>query len=60
MSRHGSKDGPDREHGPKRLSALEIVSLLEPHFEILLLESVLFEATLPTTPRAFRCLMKPR
>ncbi len=60
LSLMGSKDGPAPEHGPPRLAALEIVSLVEPHFEILVLESVLFEAKLPAPPRGWRCLMKRR
>lgn len=31
----GSTDGPPRDHGPPRRSALQVVQAVEPHFEIL-------------------------
>jgi SAM-dependent methyltransferase len=39
----GSTDGPPRETGPPRKSALEIASMIENDFEILLLEATSFD-----------------
>lgn len=56
----GSTDGPPRDHGPPRLSALEVVQAIEPHFEILSLQSELFDAELPSPARAFVILARRR
>lgn len=39
----GSKDGPPRETGPPRLSACDIITAVEPYFEILELSSTTFD-----------------
>ena len=39
----GSTDGPPRETGPPRRSAVDVVSAVEPHFEILELRSTPFD-----------------
>ncbi len=56
----GSADGPEREEGPPRRTAIEIVSAVEPWFEILLLKSTRFDSRLPEPPRAWACLMRRR
>lgn len=56
----GNADGPEREEGPPRLSALDIVSVVEPRFEILRLNTTHFHANLEETPRAWACLMRRR
>ncbi|NOZ67961.1 MAG: class I SAM-dependent methyltransferase [Deferribacteres bacterium] len=56
----GSADGPEREEGPPRRSALDIVSAVEPWFEILLLRSTRFDSKLPEAPRSWACLMRKR
>ena len=53
----GSADGPPREGGEARQSALGIVAAVEPHFEILELKAT----DLDTAPDlAWRCLMRKR
>jgi len=39
----GSTDGPLRQTGPPRRSALEVITAVEPHFELLELRSVSFD-----------------
>jgi SAM-dependent methyltransferase len=39
----GSTDGPDRDVGPPRRSAVEITAAIEPYFEILTLNAVAFD-----------------
>lgn len=39
----GSTDGPDRDVGPPRRSAVEVATAVEPHFEILELRSTSFD-----------------
>ncbi len=56
----GSADGPAREAGPPRRSALDIVSAVEPLFEILLLRTAHFDSNLPEPPRSWACLMRKR
>jgi SAM-dependent methyltransferase len=46
--------------GPPKLTARDIVSAVEPYFEILSLVSSHFETTLPEPPRAWVCLMGKR
>lgn len=43
LSLIGSTDGPPRDTGPPRRSAAEIVTAVEPHFEILELKSTTFD-----------------
>lgn len=60
LSIMGNSDGPDREVGPPRLSALNIAETVEKHFEILLLKSGLMDSDQPDPPRAWICLMRKR
>ncbi len=55
-----SADGPERESGPPRRSALDIVSAAEPWFEIISLKSTSFDSRLPEAPRSWACLMRRR
>lgn len=56
----GSTDGPDREHGPPRMSVIDIASLVEPRFEIIHLKSVYLNTNLPEPPRGWACFMRRR
>jgi SAM-dependent methyltransferase len=56
----GSSDGPAREKGPPRWSAQEIMSPVEPLFEILHLAATHFDSDQPDPPRAWVCLMRRR
>lgn len=56
----GSTDGPPREVGPPRLSASEVATAAEPFFEILALESSVFDSDQPSPARAWACLMRKR
>ncbi|TPV93065.1 MAG: methyltransferase domain-containing protein [Myxococcales bacterium FL481] len=49
----GSSDGPDRDHGPPRMSATEIVTTVEPRFEIQSLDAAEYDAVVPTPARAW-------
>lgn len=49
----GSTDGPPRDQGPPRRSASEIVTAVEPHFEILELTSTTFDSELHSQARAW-------
>lgn len=59
LSQIGNADDRSEEDGPPQRSALEIVSAVEPHFEVLRLESSHFDTNLGHVPRAwvgvFRC-----
>jgi methyl halide transferase len=50
----------ERVEGPPRRTARDIVSAVEPYFEILSLASTHFETKLPEPPRAWICLMRKR
>lgn len=56
----GNADGPEREMGPPRLTAEEIVSAVEPWFEMLHLRTTYFHSNLEDPPRAWACLMRRR
>jgi SAM-dependent methyltransferase len=56
----GSIDGPPRDHGPPQRSARDIVTAVEPYFEILSLKSSRFDSNSPQPPRAWVCLMRKR
>lgn len=60
LSLVGNADEGEREVGPPQLSALELVSVTEPHFEILSLTSGRFGSDLEVPPRAWICLMRKR
>ena len=56
----GNADGPTREVGPPRLTAEELVVVVEPYFQILSLVSGHFGAGQPDPPEAWICLMRKR
>lgn len=56
----GNADDRRESPGPPRRSAFEIVSAVEPYFEILSLISTHFGSNRPIPPRAWRCLMRKR
>jgi len=60
LSLIGSADEERVGEGPPRRTAREIVSAVEPFFEILSLVSGHFEAKLSYPPRAWVCLMRKR
>lgn len=56
----GNADEPKREVGPPQMTARAITALVEPFFEILMLESGLFGSDQATPPKAWIGLMKKR
>jgi len=56
----GNADAPDREEGPPVRSAMDIVQAVEPYFEILFLESGMFDSELEKSARCWNCLMQKR
>jgi SAM-dependent methyltransferase len=60
LSLVGNADEPEREVGPPQLSATELVSIVEPGFEILSLVTGHFGSDQETPPRAWICLMRKR
>ena len=60
LSLIGNADEPKREVGPPQLTACEITALVEPFFEILLLESGYFGSDQTSPPRAWIGLMRKR
>lgn len=60
LSLVGNADEKRDVPGPPQRSAREIVTAVEPYFEILSLVSSHFETHLPTPPRAWVCLMRKR
>lgn len=56
----GSADDPPRDSGPPQLTAKDIVTAVEPYFEILSLNSRHFDSNRPNPPRAWVCLMRKR
>ena len=60
LSLLGNADDPPRDTGPPRVSALEIVSAVEPCFEVLSMVSTFFQSRGNRRPRAWSCLMKKR
>lgn len=56
----GNADEHRQRPGPPQRSAGDIVSAVEPFFEILLLQSSRFESNRPDPARAWRCLMQKR
>ncbi len=56
----GSTDGPDRDHGPPRMSILDIASIVESRFELIQIKSIDLDTNLPEPPRGFACLMRKR
>ncbi len=60
LSLAGSTEGPERDHGPPRRSARDLVSALEPALEIVFLRSTTFAADLPSTAMAWLLLSRRR
>ena len=60
LSLAGSTEGPDRDWGPPRRSARDVVDAVEPALEILELRSVAFHANLPGPAAAWLCLFRQR
>ena len=60
LSLIGNADTPRQDGGPPRMTAEEVVSLVEPQFEILSLESGFFGSDQTDPPRAWICLMRGR
>ena len=56
----GSTDGPTRDAGPPRRSAIEIAAALEPHFEILELRSTVFDQETHRYARAWVLVARRR
>lgn len=56
----GSTDGPPRDAGPPRISATDVVSAVEPHFEILELSSTRFDDDLHSDARAWVLVARRR
>lgn len=56
----GSADTPPRHPGPPQRTASEIVTVVEPLFEILSFYSSHFESNHPKPPKAWVCLMQKR
>jgi hypothetical protein len=56
----GSTDGPPRDVGPPRRSAVEITQAVEPHFEILELNSTAFHRDSPSPARAWILVARRR
>lgn len=60
LSLVGNTDEGQREIGPPQLTAGELVSAVEPHFEILTIRSGHFGSDQDDPPRAWICLMRKR
>jgi 2-polyprenyl-3-methyl-5-hydroxy-6-metoxy-1,4-benzoquinol methylase len=60
LSLIGNADEQRLTEGPPKRTARDIVSGVEPYFEILSLVSSHFETLLPAPPRAWVCLMRKR
>jgi len=60
LSLIASTEGPERDQGPPRRSARDVISAIEPELEIIELRSVQFRANLPAPLAAWRCLSRPR
>ncbi len=56
----GSTDGPKRDHGPPRMSLLDIATLVEPLFKVIQIKTIQMDTNLPTPPRGWACLMRKR
>ena len=60
LSLSGSADAPPREVGPPRLSAAELVVVVEPYFQILSLLAGRFGSDQAEPPEAWICLLRKR
>jgi 2-polyprenyl-3-methyl-5-hydroxy-6-metoxy-1,4-benzoquinol methylase len=60
LSLIGSADDPPRDTGPPRLTAMEIIGVFEPLFEIQRLEAVYFDSNRARPPKAWLSLARKR
>ena len=60
LSLIGSTEGPQRDYGPPRRSARDVVSAIEPQLQIVELRSIQLRANLPAPVAAWQCLCGPR
>ena len=60
LSLIGSTEGPERDYGPPRRSARDVISAIEPQLEIVELCSIEFRANMPAPVAAWRCLSRCR
>jgi methyl halide transferase len=60
LSLIGSKDSPPREEGPPKLSAAEVLSHVEPLFEVVLLDAIHFDSDQRAPAAAWACLLRKR
>ncbi|MBL4688660.1 MAG: methyltransferase domain-containing protein [Nannocystaceae bacterium] len=56
----GSTDGPERDHGPPRLSVQQVATALEPRFEILDLRASTYDADTATVAQAWIVVSRRR
>lgn len=56
----GSADGPPRQPGPPRRTATELVSTVEPYFELVSLRAGRFDSNQLDPPKAWVCLLRKR
>jgi 2-polyprenyl-3-methyl-5-hydroxy-6-metoxy-1,4-benzoquinol methylase len=60
LSLTGNADEEVRKTGPPQLTARELVTAVEPYFEIILLTASLFGSSQSDPPKAWVCLMRKR
>lgn len=60
LSLIGSTEGPERETGPPRRSARDVLAAVEPVLELVELESTTFHLSPSSVPKAWRCLSRKR
>ncbi len=60
LSLIGSTEGGERDTGPPRRSARDVVGAIEPSLEVLELRSVGFETRLPDAFVSWQCVSRPR
>lgn len=60
MSIVGSTDDLPRDHGPPQYSLKDVVTAIEPYFEILSINAGYFESNRSKKPKAWICLYKKR
>ena len=60
LSLVGNADEPEREVGPPQLSATELISVIEPYFELLSLQTGHFGSDQEDPPQVWICLTRKR
>ena len=60
LSLIGSTEGHERDYGPPRRSARDVIDAIEPQLQIIELRSIEFRAILPAPVAAWWCLSRPR